>query len=208
MNLTVQPCNPANQTGKFFLSDQQFDKLLPPEYRTHSPKHFTPLEVCKRAAGFLAAAATNSHTLDIGAGIGKFCAIAGYYTRAKFTGIEQRPGMVETGNRLLQKLGLDNVQLKVENMAQTDFRKFTGIYFFNSFYENIEEGSEPIDTSIQFSASLFRYYSDLLYEKLNKMPVYTRLATYHTTAPCIPDNYTVLESCFGGNLKLWIKYKD
>lgn len=196
------------KTERYFLSDQQFDKLLPPEYRTHSPKHFTPLDVAVKAATFLAAASNHSHTLDIGAGIGKFCAVAGYYTKAKFTGIEQRPAMVETGNRLIQMLGIENVQLKVENMAQTDFTQFTGIYFFNSFYENIEEGSDPIDTSIQYSPALFRYYSDLLYEKLNEMPVYTRLATYHTTAANIPENYTVLESHFAGNLKLWIKYTD
>ncbi len=164
------------------------------------------MDVALKAATFLAEASNNPHTLDIGAGVGKFCAVAAHFTKTKVTGIEQRPEMVETGNRILELLDIQNARLKAENMTRTDFKKFTGIYFFNSFYENIDRYGAPIDSTIDLSPSLFRYYTDFLYKKLDEMPVYTRLATYHTILSHIPDSYTVLDSFFAGNLKLWIKY--
>lgn len=206
MYSTTQIFPHESKIEKYFLSDQQFDKLIPLEYRHQSSKHFTPIEVAVKAARFLEDAGNQKHILDIGAGIGKFCAAAGHFTHSKITGIEQRPEMVKVGNQLLAFLGITNAELKAENITQTNFNKFSGIYFFNSFHENIDRSSIPIDSTIEFSLQLFRHYTNFLYKKLEEMPVNTRLATYHTNTEDIPESYMLLESFFAGNLKLWIKY--
>lgn len=195
------------QAEKWFLSDEKFDSLIPAPYRDISYKHWTPLDVAKKAAQFLAEGSQNPFLLDIGAGLGKFCATAAYFTKAKITGIEQRENLVAIGNGILQTLGLENVEILHENLSKFDMSKFTGIYFFNAFYENLDQTSVQVDSTIEFSSSLFRYYSDLFYKKLKAQPTYTRLATYHTNNGYIPDEYTVLETHFAGQLKFWIKYE-
>ncbi len=192
---------------KWFQTDKKFDNLIPAEYRELSHKHWTPVEVAKLAAEFLASGSQNPQLLDIGAGLGKFCATAAHFTKAPITGIEQRETLVSIGNEIIQSLGLQNVQLIQENIAKCDIKKYTGIYFFNAFYENIDQSSAPIDTNIEFSSSLYRYYSDILFKKLKEQPTYTRLATYHTNDSSIPKEYTVLETHFAGQLKLWIKFE-
>lgn len=192
---------------KWFLSDKNFDTLIPAPYRDISHKHWTPLDVAKKAAHFLAEGSQNPYILDIGAGSGKFCATAAYFTKAHITGIEQRENLVTIGNGILQLLGLQNVEIVHQNLAKFDMSKFTGIYFFNAFYENLDQTSVQVDAEIEFSSKLFRYYSDLLYKKLKDLPIYTRLATYHTNDGYIPEAYTVLETHFAGQLKFWIKYE-
>ncbi len=192
---------------KWFRSDKNFDSLIPAPYRDISHKHWTPLEVASKAARFLADGSKDPHILDIGAGSGKFCAAAAYFTHANITGIEQRKNLVTIGNGILQSLRLHHAKLLHSNLSAFDLSGFTGIYFFNAFYENLDQASVQVDTSIEFSSTLFRYYSDLLYQKLMDMPIYTRLATYHTNNGYIPEAYTVLETHFAGQLKLWIKYE-
>ena len=196
-----------NPVDKWFETDKNFDKLIPLAYREISQRHWTPVDVAKKAAEFLASGSKHPQLLDIGAGLGKFCATAAHFTKAPITGIEQRESLVTIGNEIIQSLGLQHVQLIQENITKCDFQKYNGIYFYNAFYENIDQTSSPIDTTIEFSSGLYRYYSDILYKKLKEQPTYTRLATYHTNNSSIPEEYSVLETHFAGLLKLWIKYE-
>lgn len=193
--------------SKYFQSDKDFDKLLPLELRLLSAKHWTPIEVGEKAAKYLAESSNNPSILDIGAGVGKFCAIAGHFTNASITGIEQRPKLIDTGKQILNHLHLQDVQLLEANITQVNFDSYTAIYFYNAFYENIDSYAQPIDDAIERSPALFRYYTDYLYKRLQEMPVYTRLATYHTILSTIPSCYSIIESHFAGNLKFWIKYE-
>jgi 16S rRNA A1518/A1519 N6-dimethyltransferase RsmA/KsgA/DIM1 with predicted DNA glycosylase/AP lyase activity len=203
----MEPLAKNHLIEQCFLSDKCFDDLIPLPYRIVSHKHWTPLDVARTAAKFLTDGLKDAHILDIGAGIGKFCAAAAYFTHARVTGIEQREHLVSAGNKIIDSLGIQNAQIIQGNVAKCDISKYSGIYFFNSFYENIDQTSTQIDSSVECSSSLYRFYTDMLYKKLNDLPVYTRLATYHTIISNIPDNYTAVESHFAGQLKLWVKYE-
>ena len=56
----------------WFGSDAQFNKLYPSSIQMLAQRHWTPLVVARKAAGFLAAE-SNVSVLDIGSGVEKFC---------------------------------------------------------------------------------------------------------------------------------------
>ena len=79
---------------KWFASDEQFNQLYPLSIQALARRHWTPLSVARKAAGFLAAE-NNVRILDIGSGVGKFCLAAAYYKpKAFYYGIEQRKSLV------------------------------------------------------------------------------------------------------------------
>ena len=63
---------------KFFNDDLRFNQLYPKNIQAKAARHWTPLEVAKTAADFLAPH-NDVHVLDIGSGIGKFCLAAAYH---------------------------------------------------------------------------------------------------------------------------------
>src|ERR1043165_3820474 len=77
----------------YFVSDEVFDSLYPVYVRELSEIHWTPLDVIKVAARFLAPN-ENARVIDIGAGVGKFCIAGSHYTKGSFIGIEQRKNFV------------------------------------------------------------------------------------------------------------------
>jgi 2-polyprenyl-3-methyl-5-hydroxy-6-metoxy-1,4-benzoquinol methylase len=68
-------------------SDRAFDELVPSEVRHLSPTHWTPVEIAIRAASLLAPT-EDLRILDIGAGVGKLCAIGARSSSAIWVGIE------------------------------------------------------------------------------------------------------------------------
>src|SRR4051812_20257231 len=76
-----------------FSSDAAFDWMYPECFQVLSLKHWTPLAIARKAAGFLAEPGTR--VLDIGSGIGKFClAAAHHFPETFFYGVEQRHELV------------------------------------------------------------------------------------------------------------------
>jgi SAM-dependent methyltransferase len=170
----------------------------------HSRRHWTPLSVARKAAVFLAAG-TGSRILDIGCGVGKFCLGAAYYKpEAFYFGIEQRKNLVEYADEARDRLGLYNVSFLHGNFTQLDLRNYDHFYFYNSFYENLQE-TDKIDDSIAYSAELFNYYNRYLYRQLDRMPPGTRLATFHSLEGEIPTGFQVVGTEMDNLLKFWIK---
>ncbi|MGZ5245479.1 MAG: methyltransferase, partial [Flavitalea sp.] len=97
-----------------------------------------------------------------------------------------------------------NVSFIHGNFTQLDFRQFDSFYFFNSFYENLK-GTDKIDSSIEYSLSLFNYYNNYLYKELEQKPNGTRIATYHSLEDEIPPSYYVVKTELNGSLKFWVK---
>jgi len=190
-------------TGNYFVSDDAFDKLYPIYIQQLSAAHWTPLNVALTAARFLAPDKT-ARIIDIGAGAGKFCITGRYNTPGSFTGIEQRKNFVRTGNKVIRRLKLSDVSLIHGNFMHHDLSHYTGIYFYNSFHENIVF-SDSLDDKIERSTELYLLYTAHLTEQLGKMPVGTRLATYWLSLNEIPGSYTLLQSHFNNLLKLWVK---
>ena len=90
------------------------------------------------------------------------------------------------------------------NFTQLDFTQFDHFYFYNSFYENLD-GTEKIDYKILHSLSLYNYYNFYLFNQLEKMPVGTRVATYHIFENKMPSGYHLVKAQFDQLLKFWIK---
>jgi SAM-dependent methyltransferase len=191
-------------TTNWFESNELFDNLFPDSNSSLMKRHWTPLEVAKKAAQFLAAE-KNVRILDIGSGVGKFClAAANFMPLAFYTGIEQRGYLVEQAIQAKKILSLKNVDLLHGNFSTVNFKDYDHFYFFNSFYENFSF-SENMDNEIEYSKELYEQYTYLLKTKLESKPSGTRLATFHSTEEEIPSDYLVVGTEMKNTLKLWVK---
>ena len=189
---------------KWFSSDDQFDKLYPLPVQSLTSLHWTPLNIARKAAHYLAAD-YNVRILDIGSGVGKFCLAAAYYKpKAFYYGVEQRKSLVRYAEIANDVLLFKNVSFFNGNFTVLDFRNYDHFYFYNSFYENLI-GADRIDNSILYSAELYNYYNRYLYKQLERKPIGTKIATFHSLEDEIPPCYRSEASEFDNLLKFWIK---
>jgi len=189
---------------KWFSSDDQFDKLYPLPVQSLTSLHWTPLNIARKAAHYLAAD-YNVRILDIGSGVGKFCLAAAYYKpKAFYYGVEQRKSLVRYAEIANDVLLFQNVSFFNGNFTVLDFRIYDHFYFYNSFYENLI-GADRIDNSILYSAELYNYYNRYLYKQLERKPIGTKIATFHSLEDEIPPCYRSEASEFDNLLKFWIK---
>ena len=188
----------------WFVSDKIFNSLYPKPIQEVAEKHWTPLDVAKKAADFLTLS-PDVKVLDIGSGSGKFCLTAAHYhPTTLFYGIEQRDNLVELSTELAQKLQLGNVSFIRDNITNIDFKNFDHFYFYNSFYENVA-GTQKIDLSIKYSDELYNYYNRYLYKQLNKKPAGTKLVTYHSFGIETPSGYEIVRTDYNEFLKFLVK---
>ncbi len=197
----------VNRGKAFLATDFAFDSIYPPLIQAWSAQHWTPLRVARLTTDFLTSGPP-SRILDIGSGAGKFClAAACFAPQHYFYGIEQRGYILEEARRAQKKIGITNVSFLQGNFTQLDLSRFDHFYFFNSFYENLEEEGR-IDHDIEYSAERYRYYVRHLHNGLRSMPIGTRIATYHSLYEEVPLNYDLVDTLEGGNLNFWIKRRS
>lgn len=190
--------------SKWFSSDTQFHQLYAESLLAQASMHWTPLHIARKAAGFLAAE-KGKNILDIGSGGGKFCLAAAYYQPGCFfSGIEQRKTLVDAANTAANLMQLQNVAFYHHNLIETDLAQYDHFYFFNAFYENLED-EYKIDTAIPYSKKIYSDYNRYLYRQLDKKPAGTRLATFHSTQDEIPGSYHEVGGSEDGVLKFWMK---
>jgi SAM-dependent methyltransferase len=189
---------------KWFFSDEQFNSIYSMPIQQLARRHWTPLNVARKAAKFLAAE-KNTCILDIGSGVGKFCLSAAHFMPcAFFVGVEQRSSLIKHAQAANDRLGLGNVSFIHGNFTQLNFEHYQHFYFYNSFYENLAS-TDKIDYSIDYSGELYDYYTRYLFKQLEQRPAGTRLATYHSPEDEIPKDYHVVGSEMENLLKFWIK---
>ncbi|WP_288878918.1 class I SAM-dependent methyltransferase [Pedobacter panaciterrae] len=194
----------VNQGNEFLTTDIVFDNIYPHSIQLLARQHWTPLRVARLATDFLTAGPP-SRILDIGSGAGKFClAAACFAPQYYFYGIEQRGHILEEAKNAQEKIGVTNVSFLHGNFTQLDLSQFDHFYFFNSFYENLNDEGR-IDNDIDYSEDLYRYYVRYLHNGLRLMPEGTRIATYHSLYEEVPLSYDLVDSLEGGNLNFWIK---
>lgn len=192
-----------NVNKGLFQHDSAFDWLYPEHIEAKSRRHWTPLTVAKKAAGFLAG--PDARVLDIGSGVGKFCLTGAYHhPETFFYGVEQRHELVLYAEEAKTCMQLRNAHFIFANMTQINFREFDHFYFYNSFYENVDP-EDPIDDTIATSYSLYNYYNRYFAIELDKKPAGTRLVTFHTTGEEVPPSYRLADMDFNTLLKMWIK---
>lgn len=195
---------PPAPINRFFSSDDHFNELYPASIQALSKRHWTPILVAKLATEFLTDR-SNAKILDIGSGVGKFCLTgASFAPNAHFYGVEQRESLIGHALGAQQKLGVPNVTFINGNFTQLDFSDFNHFYFFNSFYENLDPLGR-IDDKIDYSESLYEYYTQYLYNSFKDLPKGTKVVTYHVINDGLPDGYSLIHTLENYDLQFWMK---
>jgi len=187
-----------------YRNDAAFDWLYPERIQQLSKRHWTPMGVARKSAHFLANG-PGKKVLDIGSGVGKFCLIgAHYYPEVTFYGVEQRKELYNHALAAKEAAKVTNVDFIHGNFTQIDLDEYDNFYFYNSFFENLDD-NDRIDHQIEYSASLYVYYSRFLFKALDNKPSGTRLVTFHSLENEVPPSYQVVDASIDLLLKMWIK---
>ncbi|MFA6246103.1 MAG: class I SAM-dependent methyltransferase [Mucilaginibacter sp.] len=198
----LTPVEKRRPNDCFFRNDAEFDWLYPEHLQLISMAHWTPLAVATKAADYLD---VPGNILDIGSGTGKFCLTAAHgHPNGKYYGAEQRHELVHYATLAGSYLNLPNVRFIHANITQINFNEFDHFYFYNSFFENIDQ-KNAIDDTIETSHSLYEYYNRYLLAVLKDKPPGTRIVTYQSLGEMIPANYELAEQSFLTLLQLWIR---
>lgn len=188
---------------KKYPSNSAFDKIYPKLYQEHSARHFTPVNIAIKAAKLLVDKSIDK-ILDVGSGVGKFCCIGAAVTDAHFYGVEKRKTLTNLSNKIKRNHKLKNAHFINNDFTSLDFKKFDGIYFFNSFHEQLDETC-ILDETSKVSLSEYKKYHEDLMKKLNECKSGTRLVTYYTFKNKIPSSYQFIDKNETGLLKFYIK---
>ncbi len=196
------------RTGKP-VSDVRFDRLYPRWARTVSPRHWTPVEIARRAAQLLVRDKTD-RVLDVGSGVGKFCHIGALTTSATFTGIEERPDLVRVAERVATQHGIEGAKFLLGNALSFDWEPFNAIYLFNPFYEHVlndEDDPFPIPGGTVRSQERYDHETRTAFLKLLIARPGTRVVTYNGFGAPMPIGYRrlSLEPAGSDYLVLWEK---
>lgn len=185
------------------VEDKLFDSIYPEDIQKLSEDHFTPIEMIKMASQFLVQKKGTS-VLDIGSGAGKFCIVGATCTDGHFTGVEIRERLHSVASQIVRSRKLTNIELIHSNITQIDFTKYDAFYLYNPFFENIMS-LDRIDTSIEFSKNLYKDYSNCVKEKLDVLPLGTRLVTYYSAYDEVPKSYRIVEKVDIQKITMWEK---
>ncbi|UPK71194.1 methyltransferase [Chitinophaga filiformis] len=187
----------------WFLADASFDWLYPERIQRMSGRHWTPLSIARKAAAFLAE--EGKKVLDIGSGVGKFTLIGAHYNpRTFFYGVEQRSELHHYALAAQEYTRTENAAFFNLNFTQVNLAAYDHFYFYNAFFENLDV-NDRIDHNIEYSDSLYQYYTRYLFRELNKKPAGTRLVTFHSLEDEIPPGYELKEASADFMLKMWVK---
>ena len=189
------------------VSDGEFDGVFTSETESVSFRHWTPVTVARRAARLLVDAGA-TEILDVGAGPGKLCIVGALTTEARFTGLEQRPHLVEQAWTAAAKLAAGRARFVHGNLLDFDCTPFDGFYFFNPFQEQIEDDEAyPIDKTIERSPELHKTYVASATAALIRAPVGTVVVTFHGLGGPMPSHYRCVhrERTFAADLAVWVR---
>ncbi len=188
------------------ITDDDFNLIYPPTISRLAKNHWTSVAVAKVASEYLVDR-PGTRVLDIGSGAGKFCLVGASNTQGHFTGVEQRAGLVNLCKGLAHSYSIQNVKFIHANITEIDFKKYDSFYFYNSFYENINQANR-IDDSVPLDRDLYHHYSTYLVAQLSALPIGTRLVTNCSPITSIPGCFRLQYSLRGGLLRFWEKVED
>jgi SAM-dependent methyltransferase len=115
------------------LTERMFDELVPLELRHLSHMHWTPIDVALQVARLLPLH-REARVLDIGAGIGKMCAVGALETDATWCGVEQHAQLVAAAQELARSLEIaDRTRFVHADAFALDWSEFDALYLYNPF---------------------------------------------------------------------------
>jgi SAM-dependent methyltransferase len=191
-----------------WVEDRYFDRLLPEALREKSESFWSSVHVAQTAARWLDAAGC-TRVLDVGAGVGKFCAVASLTTGRCTWGLERRGALVLEARKLAQALGAE-VVMQEGGLDSIDPRPFDAFYFYNPFAEHIADKYERIDDTLVCSADEYVRDARTVERWLRAAKVGTVMVTYNGLGGRIPYSWRCdREQRVSGNvMRLWVKHND
>jgi SAM-dependent methyltransferase len=188
-----------------WVEDGYFDRLLSEAMRDKSASFWSSVSVAQTAAKWLAEAGC-TRVLDVGAGVGKFCAVASLTTGRRFWGLEQRGALVFEARKLAQALTAEVVMVE-GGLSVIEPHRFDGFYFYNPFAEHIADKYERLDDSLVCSADDYLRDARTVERWLRAARVGTAMVTYNGLGGRIPCSWkSEREQRLRGNLlRLWVK---
>jgi SAM-dependent methyltransferase len=193
--------------GRGVARDATFDRLYSAPIRARSAQFWTPVSVALRAAELFASQKV-AKVLDIGSGVGKFCLTAGCACpEIEFTGIEQRPHLVDAARLAQAQLGAGNVRFIIGDATTPPWEEFDGLYLYNPFAENLYVHHDPLDLTVELSQR--RLVADVrrVFTALVAAPVGMCMVTYNGFGGPVPATYDLAHAERAGVdwLRLWVK---
>lgn len=192
------------------VDDVTFDAVYDEPIRARSARFWTPVAVAARVARLFSREGAR-RVLDVGSGAGKFCLTAACVCpEVEFTGIEQRPHLVEAARRAGARLGLENACFFTGDVTSVPWLDFDGLYFFNPFAENIYHREEQLDQTVELSVSRFTADIQRVFGALAAAPVGMCFITYHGLGGPIPGSYDLVhrEHACSDWLRVWVKRRQ
>jgi len=191
-----------------WVEDRYFDRLLSDAMQAKSGSFWSSVHVAQKAAKWLLAAGATK-VLDVGAGVGKFCAVASLTTGQRYWGVEQRGALVVEARKLAQALKAEVVMLE-GGLSVVEPQHFDGFYVYNPFAEHICDKYERIDDSLLCSADDYLRDARTVERWLNAAKVGTAMVTYNGLGGRIPSSWRCeREERLGGNMmRLWVKRSE
>lgn len=184
-------------------TDRAFDRLVPEELRHLSRVHWTPVTVAVRAAALLCPSPQMT-VLDIGAGIGKLCAIGALSAQAMWCGVEQHEPLVDAATRLSRALGVANHARFVHGDAfAIEWNEFDAIYMYNPFELQPfprDPAQHALDSRVQVARAE---------ERLAALREGARVVTFNGFGGVMPASYRLVYQerfpLLGCDLVLWVQ---
>jgi len=188
-------------------ADESFDRVYPDWVKCRSERHWTPVEVARRAAELLVTSAY-TRVLDVGSGAGKFCIVGALATQGRFCGVEQRAHLVEVAREAAEHYGIQRrAHFFHGDIRAIDWSEFKAFYLYNPFSEHATGLFGAIDQSIELAPHLREKHIRFTRAQLAAAPVGTRVVTYHGFGGDMPPGYRCARREGHGTdfVELWVK---
>jgi hypothetical protein len=141
--------------------------------------------------------------LDIGAGVGKLCAIGAMSSSASWCGIEQHASLVDAARRLSRTLGVEQRTSFIHgDVFSIDWRDFDALYLYNPF--ELALFRDAIQARPEFLSQVAR-----LEERLAFLAPGVRVVTLNGFGGVMPPTFDLLYQeripIVGLDLVLWVQ---
>jgi predicted RNA methylase len=159
------------------------------------------VRVAVRACSLLAPT-DGMRVLDLGAGVGKLCAIGALSSSSIWCGVEQHRSLVDTARDLSRTLGVGPRTLFVHgDMFSLDWRLFDALYLYNPFRTSPSFGDRRA-SECHVTEQVARVQL-----RLARMPRGARVVTLDGFGGEVPAGYELVyqERIAGASLVLWVR---
>lgn len=202
---THQKRRPRRRRIGMSTTDRAFDALVPPDLRHLSQAHWTPVDVAIRATALLSPT-RHTRVLDVGAGVGKLCAVGAVSSDAMWCGVEQHEELVHAARRLTGALGVADRTVFVHgDVLAADWSDFDVLYLYNPF----ELPLFPDVSTAQEQRLAYQVQVARVQERLAALRGGTRVLTFHGFGGVMPASYELVYHervpVVGLDLALWIQ---